>query len=48
MTLGLLQYVIGRNRLRNVGKKPERSLEGGQRLSTRLDKLTTVLAVAGG
>jgi POT family proton-dependent oligopeptide transporter len=46
MTLGLIQYVIGRNRLRNVGAKPER--KSANERSGSFDLVTGSLAVAGG
>src|SRR6267142_4471554 len=45
MTLGLLQYVIGRNRLRNVGAKPE-TITKSERTES-FDLVTGALAVAG-
>ncbi|MDQ2937888.1 MAG: peptide MFS transporter [Acidobacteriota bacterium] len=46
MTLGLIQYVIGRNRLRNVGRRPEKpTLAVG---SQSFDYVTGGLAVVGG
>jgi POT family proton-dependent oligopeptide transporter len=45
MTLGLIQYVIGRNRLRDVGAKPEKR---GAASSEKFDVVTGVLAVVGG
>jgi POT family proton-dependent oligopeptide transporter len=47
MTLGLIQYVIGRNRLSTVGVKPDRhvTIEQGQ---TGFDFITLGLAVLGG
>jgi proton-dependent oligopeptide transporter, POT family len=46
MTLGLIQYVIGRNRLRNVGGKPEKKSAAARGES--FDYLTGGLAVIGG
>ncbi|HVS81566.1 MAG TPA: peptide MFS transporter [Pyrinomonadaceae bacterium] len=46
MTLGLIQYVVGRNRLRGVGKKPA-TISAEQKPSVRLDLLTVVLAAVG-
>jgi proton-dependent oligopeptide transporter, POT family len=46
MTLGLIQYVVGRNRLRNVGAKPERKAAGAK--SQSFDYVTGALAVLGG
>src|SRR5204862_7203642 len=48
MTLGLIQYVIGRNRLRDVGEKPDRMAENPSVESPGFDFLTLGLAVAGG
>jgi POT family proton-dependent oligopeptide transporter len=45
MTLGLIQYVIGRNRLRNVGAKPEKITSGAK--SESFDFVTGALAVVG-
>lgn len=45
MTLGLIQYVIGRNRLRNVGARPEKRTAAS---SEKFDVVTGVLAVIGG
>jgi POT family proton-dependent oligopeptide transporter len=46
MTLGLIQYVVGRNRLRGVGRKPA-TVSVEQKPSARLDLLTVVLATVG-
>ncbi len=46
MTLGLIQYVIGRNRLRDVGAKPEKKTATAS--SGSFDFVTGALAVAGG
>jgi POT family proton-dependent oligopeptide transporter len=46
MTLGLIQYVIGRNRLRAVGVKPEKKTSTAR--SEALDFVTVILAVVGG
>src|SRR6267142_1748735 len=46
MTLGLIQYVIGRNRLRAVGAKPER--KSATERSESFDFITGALAVIGG
>jgi len=46
MTLGLIQYVIGRNRLRNVGAKPEK--KAAMANSKSFDYVTWALAVVGG
>jgi POT family proton-dependent oligopeptide transporter len=45
MTLGLIQYVVGRNRLRNVGAKPEKST--GAARTESFDFVTGALAVVG-
>jgi POT family proton-dependent oligopeptide transporter len=45
MTLGLIQYVIGRNRLRTVGAKPEKK---SATAASNFDFITGALAVAGG
>jgi POT family proton-dependent oligopeptide transporter len=45
MTLGLIQYVIGRNRLRNVGAKPETVTASARTES--FDFVTGALAVVG-
>ena len=45
MTLGLIQYVVGRNRLRNVGAKPEK-VAASER-SESFDFVTGALAVVG-
>jgi POT family proton-dependent oligopeptide transporter len=45
MTLGLIQYVIGRNRLRNVGQKPKRDIASARVGS--FDYVTGGLAVLG-
>jgi proton-dependent oligopeptide transporter, POT family len=45
MTLGVIQYLIGRNRLRHVGKPPEKT--SARRASIKLDAITTILAVVG-
>jgi POT family proton-dependent oligopeptide transporter len=45
MTLGLIQYVIGRNRLRNVGAKPEKTTAAARTES--FDFVTGSLAVVG-
>jgi POT family proton-dependent oligopeptide transporter len=46
MTLGLIQYVIGGNRLRDVGKKPNPEV-ASETSSRKLDMVTTTLAVVG-
>jgi POT family proton-dependent oligopeptide transporter len=46
MTLGLIQYVIGRNRLRDVGAKPQRKTVSAE--SGAVDFITVGLAVVGG
>src|SRR6267143_4318204 len=46
MTLGLIQYVIGRNRLREVGAKPEKVTKSERTES--FDYVTGALAVVGG
>jgi len=46
MTLGLIQYVVGRNRLRDVGAKPEKKTTTAG--SESLDYVTGALAVVGG
>ncbi|MEP6743571.1 MAG: peptide MFS transporter [bacterium] len=46
MTLGLIQYVIGRNRLRDVGAKPEKKTTTAN--SRSFDFVTGALAVGGG
>ena len=46
MTLGLIQYVIGRNRLRNVGRRPEKPTLAVR--SQSFDYVTGALAVVGG
>ncbi len=49
MTLGLIQYVLGGNRLREVGQKPDRMAENPSVASNSgFDILTIVLAVIGG
>jgi POT family proton-dependent oligopeptide transporter len=45
MTLGLIQYVIGRNRLRGVGEKPEKTTPTAK--SESFDYVTLGLAVIG-
>lgn len=45
MTLGLIQYVVGRNRLRNVGAKPEKLTVTAR--SESFDYVTGALAVVG-
>jgi proton-dependent oligopeptide transporter, POT family len=45
MTLGLIQYVIGRNRLRTVGEKPKKEASGAR--SEGFDYVTGGLAVVG-
>jgi POT family proton-dependent oligopeptide transporter len=45
MTFGVIQYLLGGNRLRHVGQKPER-IASSETPST-YDNLTTVLAIAG-
>jgi proton-dependent oligopeptide transporter, POT family len=49
MTLGLVQYVVGRNRLRDVGQKPDRLAENPS-LEARsgFDFMTVGLALVGG
>jgi POT family proton-dependent oligopeptide transporter len=44
MTLGIIQYLIGGKRLRDVGNPPEKTKA---RTSTKLDTITTILAVVG-
>jgi proton-dependent oligopeptide transporter, POT family len=46
MTLGLIQYVVGRNRLRDVGAKPEKGTATVR--SESFDYVTGALAVVGG
>ncbi len=46
MTLGLIQYVVGRNRLRGVGKKPV-TVSVEQKPSAGFDLLTVALAAIG-
>src|SRR5438128_1089719 len=46
MTLGLIQYLIGRNRLRNVGARPERKTVTAR--ASSFDFVTGGLAVVGG
>ena len=46
MTLGLIQYVVGRNRLRDVGAKPEKKAAAAS--SGDFDYITGSLAVVGG
>jgi POT family proton-dependent oligopeptide transporter len=46
MTLGLIQYVVGRNRLRDVGAKPEKGTATAR--SDSFDYVTGALAVVGG
>ena len=49
MTLGLIQYVIGRRRLSKVGQKPPKALaEGNAGTSSGFDVVTVCLALAGG
>src|SRR3989441_6124177 len=49
MTLGLIQYVLGKNRLRDVGQKPDRLAENPSvESSVGFDFLTLGLAVVGG
>jgi POT family proton-dependent oligopeptide transporter len=45
MTLGVIQYIIGRNRLRAVGVKPEKK---ASTTSNAIDYVTVGLAVVGG
>ena len=45
MTLGVLQYLIGSNRLRNVGQKPEKAPV--KDTAAKFDTVTAVLAVVG-
>jgi len=45
MTLGLIQYVVGRNRLRAVGEKPKREISSAR--SGSFDYVTGTLAVIG-
>ncbi|MGH9969364.1 MAG: peptide MFS transporter [Pyrinomonadaceae bacterium] len=45
MTLGLIQYVLGRNRLRGVGERPEKTTTAR---SESFDYVTLGLAVCGG
>jgi POT family proton-dependent oligopeptide transporter len=48
MTLGLIQYVLGRARLRDVGKKPARNTgQENQKSSTGFDFVTLGLAIIG-
>ena len=46
MTLGLIQYVVGRNRLRAVGARPEKKI--GTARTESFDYLTGGLAIVGG
>jgi POT family proton-dependent oligopeptide transporter len=46
MTLGLIQYVVGRNRLRDVGAKPEKGTATAR--SDSFDYVTGALAAVGG
>jgi len=46
MTLGLIQYVIGRNRLRDVGARPEKKATTAR--SESFDYVTGALAAVGG
>src|SRR6266436_4194531 len=46
MTLGLIQYVIGRNRLRDVGARPEKKTATAR--SESFDYVTGALAAVGG
>ena len=46
MTLGIIQYILGRRKLAGVGNKPE--LSRVQEESTPTDYLTLILAVVGG
>jgi POT family proton-dependent oligopeptide transporter len=49
MTLGLIQYVLGKNRLRGVGQKPDRLSENPSvQTPSGFDFLTLALAVVGG
>jgi POT family proton-dependent oligopeptide transporter len=49
MTLGLIQYVAGGNRLRDVGQKPDRLAENPSiEASSGFDFVTLGLAIAGG
>jgi len=49
MTLGLIQYVVGRNRLREVGQKPDRLAENPSiERGSGFDFVTLGLAIAGG
>jgi POT family proton-dependent oligopeptide transporter len=45
MTLGLIQYLIGRNRLRNVGEKPRKDISSARLAG--FDYVTGILAVIG-
>src|SRR5215475_13917597 len=45
MTLGLIQYVLGRKRLSTVGEAPVKDSQ--TKTSTSLDKVTSALAIAG-
>ncbi|HET6861780.1 MAG TPA: peptide MFS transporter [Pyrinomonadaceae bacterium] len=45
MTLGVIQYLIGGNRLSHVGVKPEKV--SANETSAKFDSLTTILAVGG-
>ena len=48
MTLGVIQYVLGGDRLRDAGKKPPKSAGDAARSSTnRLDTITAALAILG-
>ena len=48
MTLGLIQYVLGRTKLSAVGNKPDSSVQAQSQASARLDYLTWILAIIGG
>ncbi len=49
MTLGLIQYVIGRNRLKDVGQRPDRTAENPSlEAPAGFDFLTVGLALVGG
>lgn len=47
MTLGVVQYVLGGNRLAGVGLKPVKERNVEKSAATKLDSLTSILAVAG-
>ena len=47
MTLGIIQYVLGGNRLKDVGKKPTRE-DAAQSSTRKLDLVTIALSIVGG